>query len=49
MMLTEAHKRFFAENGYVVVPGLFSAAEVERYRWPESMPRATTRSSASRA
>jgi phytanoyl-CoA hydroxylase len=32
MMLTEAHKRFFAENGYVVVPRLFSAAEVERYR-----------------
>jgi ectoine hydroxylase-related dioxygenase (phytanoyl-CoA dioxygenase family) len=31
-MLTQEHKQFFAENGYVVVAGLFSAAEVARYR-----------------
>ncbi|MEN9938008.1 MAG: hypothetical protein RLZZ387_4587 [Chloroflexota bacterium] len=31
-MLTEAHRRFFDENGYVVVKGLFSQEEVARYR-----------------
>jgi ectoine hydroxylase-related dioxygenase (phytanoyl-CoA dioxygenase family) len=30
-MLTETHRQFFAANGYVVVPGLFSAAEAEDY------------------
>lgn len=31
-MLTEAHRRHFDENGYVVVAGLFSQEEVARYR-----------------
>src|SRR5687767_5453412 len=31
-MLTEAHQRSYAENGYVVVSGLFSQAEVDGYR-----------------
>jgi phytanoyl-CoA hydroxylase len=31
-MLTEAHRRFFDENGYVVVRGLFDEEEVARYR-----------------
>jgi phytanoyl-CoA hydroxylase len=31
-MLTEAHRREFEEQGYVVVSGLFSQEEVERYR-----------------
>jgi ectoine hydroxylase-related dioxygenase (phytanoyl-CoA dioxygenase family) len=31
-MLTEAHKHFYATNGYVVIPGLFDQDEVARYR-----------------
>jgi phytanoyl-CoA hydroxylase len=31
-MITEAHKQFYQTNGYVVIPGLFSADEVARYR-----------------
>ena len=31
-MLTEAHKQFYADNGYVVVGGLFAEEEVARYR-----------------
>src|SRR3954451_5512744 len=31
-MLTEQHKREYEENGFVVVKGLFSSEEVERYR-----------------
>ena len=31
-MLTEAHKRFYHENGYVVVAGLFAQDEVAGYR-----------------
>ncbi len=31
-MLTEAHQRSYVENGYVVVSGLFSQAEVDGYR-----------------
>lgn len=32
MILTQEHKQHFNENGYVVVKGLFSPEEVERYR-----------------
>ena len=31
-MLTDEHKRFYQENGYVVVRGLFSQDEVAQYR-----------------
>ncbi len=31
-MLTEAHRRFYDTNGYVVVSGLFGSAEVDRFR-----------------
>ena len=31
-MVTEAHKRFYQENGYVVVEGLFGPDDVARYR-----------------
>ncbi len=31
-MLTSEHRQFYADNGYVVVPGLFSPDEVARYR-----------------
>ncbi|HEU5097967.1 MAG TPA: phytanoyl-CoA dioxygenase family protein, partial [Roseiflexaceae bacterium] len=31
-MVTQAHKRFYQENGYVVVEGLFDQDEVPRYR-----------------
>ena len=31
-MLTEAHKQFYSDNGYVVVKGLFSPEEVARLR-----------------
>src|SRR5512138_1101911 len=31
-MLTQEHKEFYHENGYVVVRGLFNQAEVARYR-----------------
>jgi phytanoyl-CoA hydroxylase len=31
-MLTEAHKRFYQEHGYVVAEGLFDQDEVARYR-----------------
>ena len=31
-MLTSAHQQFYADNGYVVVRGLFSPDEVARYR-----------------
>ncbi|HET9224368.1 MAG TPA: phytanoyl-CoA dioxygenase family protein [Roseiflexaceae bacterium] len=31
-MVTQAHKRFYQENGYVVVEGLFDQDEVARYR-----------------
>jgi ectoine hydroxylase-related dioxygenase (phytanoyl-CoA dioxygenase family) len=31
-MVTDEHKRFYQENGYVVIPGLFPADEVAHYR-----------------
>jgi ectoine hydroxylase-related dioxygenase (phytanoyl-CoA dioxygenase family) len=31
-MVADEHKRFYQENGYVVIPGLFSADEVAHYR-----------------
>jgi ectoine hydroxylase-related dioxygenase (phytanoyl-CoA dioxygenase family) len=31
-VLTQEHREFFEQNGYVVVKGLFSQEEVERYR-----------------
>src|SRR5262245_44011236 len=31
-MMTEEHKRFYQENGYVVVEDLFAPDEIARYR-----------------
>ena len=31
-MVTDQHKRFYQENGYVVVRGVFSQDEIDRYR-----------------
>src|SRR4051812_28646193 len=31
-MITESHKQFYQENGYVVIGGLFTQAEIARYR-----------------